>query len=59
LSSADPCMHPRLAVALTADGMPTKTGKSDRWTHQAVARILKRLLTGQLPPLPSPATTDR
>ena len=42
MSSADPCMHPHLAVALTAHGVPTKTGKSDRWTHQGVARILKR-----------------
>jgi site-specific DNA recombinase len=32
----------RIADALTTRGVPTKTGKSARWTHQAVARILKR-----------------
>jgi DNA invertase Pin-like site-specific DNA recombinase len=32
----------RIADALTARGVPTKTGKSDRWTHQAVARIVRR-----------------
>jgi len=32
----------RIADALTARGVPTKTGKSEHWTHQAVARILKR-----------------
>ena len=31
-----------IADRLTERGVPTKTGKSDRWTHQAVARILKR-----------------
>ena len=31
-----------IARSLTAHGVPTKTGKSDRWTHQAVARILRR-----------------
>ncbi len=31
-----------IADALTRRGVPTKTGKSERWTHQAVARILKR-----------------
>ena len=32
----------RIADALTARGVPTKTGKSNRWTHQAVARIVRR-----------------
>ena len=32
----------RIAAMLTNRGVPTKTGKSDRWTHQAVVRILKR-----------------
>ena len=32
----------RIADALTARAVPTKTGKSAHWTHQAVARILKR-----------------
>jgi hypothetical protein len=32
-----------IADALTSRGVPTKTGKSDRWTHQAVARILRRI----------------
>ena len=32
----------RIAGALTDHRAPTKTGKSHRWTHQAVARILKR-----------------
>jgi DNA invertase Pin-like site-specific DNA recombinase len=31
-----------IASGLTARGVPTKTGKSRRWTHQAVARILSR-----------------
>lgn len=31
-----------IAAALTARAVPTKTGRSSRWTHQAVARILKR-----------------
>ncbi len=31
-----------IASELTRSGVPTKTGKSYRWTHQAVARILKR-----------------
>ena len=31
-----------IAIALTERGVPTKTGKSHRWTHQAVARILSR-----------------
>ena len=31
-----------IAEALTTRGVPTKTGKSSRWTHQAVARILGR-----------------
>jgi len=32
----------RIADALTDLGVPTKTGKSAAWTHQAVVRILKR-----------------
>ena len=32
----------QIAEELTARAVPTKTGKSGRWTHQAVARILKR-----------------
>ncbi len=32
-----------IANALTKWGVPTKTGKSSRWTHQAVARILNRM----------------
>ena len=31
-----------IAEILTARGIPTKTGRSRRWTHQAVARILDR-----------------
>ena len=31
-----------IAETLTGRGVPTKTGKSSRWTHQAVARILRR-----------------
>ena len=31
-----------IADALTERGVPTKTGKSRRWSYQAVARILKR-----------------
>ncbi len=31
-----------IADTLTARGLPTKTGKSNRWSHSAVARILKR-----------------
>jgi len=31
-----------IAAALTARAIPTKTGRSARWSHQAVARILKR-----------------
>lgn len=32
----------RIADALTARQVPTKTGRSNRWTHQAVRRILAR-----------------
>ena len=32
----------RIADALTDRGVPTKTGKSERWTHQAVTRIVNR-----------------
>lgn len=32
----------RIAAELTRRAVPTKTGKSESWTHQAVARILKR-----------------
>ena len=31
-----------IGIALTNRGVPTKTGKSSRWTHSAVARILNR-----------------
>ncbi len=31
-----------IAIALTDRGVPTKTGKSNAWTHSAVARILNR-----------------
>ncbi len=31
-----------IAEELTERGVPTKTKRSDRWTHQAVARILSR-----------------
>jgi len=32
----------RIATTLTDRGVPTKTGKSATWTHQAVARIARR-----------------
>lgn len=32
----------RIAAVLTEQGVPTKTGKSTAWTHQAVARIVRR-----------------
>ena len=32
----------KIAVALTEQGVPTKTGKSKHWTHQAIGRILSR-----------------
>ena len=32
----------RIANELTVRAVPTKTGKSERWTHQAVARIVRR-----------------
>ncbi len=32
----------KIAAALTKRGVPTKTGRSTAWTHQAVARILGR-----------------
>ncbi|MBU0717337.1 MAG: recombinase family protein, partial [Planctomycetes bacterium] len=32
----------KIAGELSSRGVPTKTGKSDRWTHQAVGRILRR-----------------
>lgn len=32
----------QIAEELSCRAVPTKTGKSERWTHQAVARILKR-----------------
>jgi len=32
----------QIAADLTARNVPTKTGKSVRWTHQSVARILSR-----------------
>ncbi|MEK6677494.1 MAG: recombinase family protein [Planctomycetota bacterium] len=33
----------RIADELTSRSIPTKTGRSSHWTHQAVARILNRL----------------
>ena len=35
----------RIAAAPTDRGVPTQTGKSDGWTHQAVARIVRRNVT--------------
>ena len=32
----------QIAAALTERGVPTKTGRSKEWSHQTVARILKR-----------------
>ena len=32
----------QIADELSGHAVPTKTGKSERWTHQAIARILKR-----------------
>ena len=32
-----------ISDVLIERGIPTKTGKSTRWTHQVVARILGRL----------------
>jgi DNA invertase Pin-like site-specific DNA recombinase len=32
----------RIADELTARAVPTKTGKSANWTHQSVARIVRR-----------------
>ena len=32
----------RIAAELTERNVPTKTGRSSRWSHQAVARILAR-----------------
>jgi len=32
----------RIAGALTRRNVPTKTGRSERWTHQAIARIVRR-----------------
>ena len=31
-----------IANALTERGVPTKTGKSNHWSHSAIARILRR-----------------
>lgn len=33
----------KIAEELTRRGVPTKTGKSNKWTHQAVGRIAKRV----------------
>ncbi len=33
---------PKIAAELTTRGVPTKTGRSTRWSHQACARILAR-----------------
>ena len=35
----------KIAATLTSRGVPTKTGRSRGWTHQAVARILARSRT--------------
>ena len=35
----------QIADALSQQGVPTKTGRSSRWTHQAVARILARSIS--------------
>lgn len=43
LMHADRLTLEQIADRLTELGIPTKTGKSERWSHQAVARILKRL----------------
>lgn len=32
----------RIAETLTDRGVPTKTGRSERWQHKTVARILAR-----------------
>ena len=32
----------KIAAELTRREIPTKTGRSNRWTHQVVGRILKR-----------------
>ena len=32
----------KIAETLTGRDVPTKTGKSNKWTHQTVARILSR-----------------
>ena len=34
-----------IANALSERAIPTKTGKSNRWSHSAVARILNRRAT--------------
>jgi DNA invertase Pin-like site-specific DNA recombinase len=39
---ADGCTLERIADVLTERGVPTKTGKSCRWSHQAVGRIVRR-----------------
>jgi hypothetical protein len=39
---ADGLTLERIADVLTERGVPTKTCKSPRWTHQAVGRILNR-----------------
>ena len=36
----------RIADVLTERGVPTKTGKSYRWSHQAVGRIVRRTKNG-------------
>ena len=48
----------RIANALTERGVPTKTGKSNRWTHQAVARILARPTASIEPAWPIPLTAE-
>lgn len=39
---ADGCTLERIADVLTERGVRTKTGKSRRWSHQAVGRIVRR-----------------
>ena len=41
--------HLQIVSELTVRGIPTKTGRSIRWTHQAVARILQRQGTNLSP----------
>ena len=38
-----------IAKTLTTRDIPTKTGKSSRWTHQAIARIISRASSDNRP----------